>query len=896
MKLKFSINYNTIWGQSLHVVIIYTGTDSREKRQNLPMLTQDGCCWTAETALMESRRNPITSFSYYYQVEDGDGHVVRREWNLVSRVYAFDSTKDYIFPDQWRDIPLQMHLYSDAYLTTTRRQRPQPVSAHRLPLYRKTVVFRVSAPQLKEGESLAICGNHPAIGNWNPVRFLPMTPVGDYEWMLSVNVDGMPLPLEYKYVIVDDATRTLKAWEEGDNRTSDDHQVRDGEVLVLYGESLRVKEETWRAAGVVIPVFSLRSEHSFGVGDFGDLRRMVDWAVATGMKVVQVLPVNDTTSTHSWTDAHPYNAISAFALHPHYLELAQIGEPADAAAMTAFKRQRRELNSYAYCDYMAVDRVKSEYVDMVFQQEGAKTLQSAEYRTFFEANKWWLVPYAAFCVLRDKYNTSRFTDWKEHATFNRKAVEEFFAQTDEVQRICFVQYHLHKQLKAAADYARRQGVALKGDLAVGVAHDSVETWVYPQFFNADSQTGTPPDRYSPNGQNWAFPTWRWEAGKELFEWFHRRFAHMEQFFDAFRIDHVVGYFRTWEIPSQYVYATCGHFSPALPMSEAEIGQAGLPFRRELMTRPFVNDRLLHKIFGLHAPYVREHFLTAKAYGLYDIKPDYDTQVKVCRHFEGRNDENSLWIKEGLLRLLQNVLFVEDPRHAEMYHPRFGAQTDSVYEVLTTEEKDAFARLYNNYFYQRHNDFWGYDAFKRLSRLLADTRMLVCAEDLGMLPACVEPTLDALRILSLEVQDMPKTDTFEFAHLDAYPYRSVATFATHDMAPMRLWWEENPGRAQRYYATMMQKQGRAPEKMPAQVAEEIIARHLYCSSMLCMLSLQDWLAMDNTLRSRNVRDERINQPFDSFNPWRYRMHVSIEQLLKASQFNAKLKTMISRSKR
>ena len=249
-----------------------------------------------------------------------------------------------------------------------------------------------------------------------------------------------------------------------------------------------------------------------------------------------------------------------------------------------------------------------------------------------------------------------------------------------------------------------------------------------------------------------------------------------------------------------------------------------------------------------------------------------------------------------MRLLQNVLFVEDPRQAEMYHPRFGAYNEPAYEVLTPEEKDAFMRLYNNYYYERHNAFWGFEAYRKLSRLLSETRMLVCAEDLGMLPACVEPTLDALRILTLQVQDMPKQHGFEFAHLDAYPYRSVATFDTHDMAPMRLWWEENQGRTQRYYATMLQKQGRAPQTMPAQIAEEIVARHLYCSSMVCMFSLQDWLAIDNTLRGKNVREERINQPYDSYNQWCYRMHIGLEDLLEAKQLNTKIRTMISRSQR
>jgi len=904
MKLKFSINYHTIWGQSLHVVITYTGVDGRQKSTNLLMTTDDGAYWTAETALMESRRNPVVAFSYYYQVEDAEGEVVRREWRGVERLYAADSSKNYVFPDSWRDIPLQHHLYTLAYSTTTGNQQLQEVEAKRMPLYRKTVIFRVAAPQLQPGEMLAVCGNHPAIGDWNPARFLLMTPIGGHDWMLSVNVDGMAFPLEYKYVVVDVKTHTLKTWEEGDNRSTGAERADDGQVLVLYGETLRVKEPTWRLAGVVVPLFSLRSEHSYGVGDFGDLKRMVDWAAETGMKMIQLLPLNDTTTTHGWTDSQPYNAISAFALHPHFLDLEQMGQLDDADRMTIYHRQRRELNAYSYCDYPSVHRVKTDYVAEMFRQEGRRVMQTDDFKSFYEANSEWLVPYAAFCVLRDIYGTARFSEWPQLSVYNRKEVESFCQNHADVQLVFYVQFNLWKQFRDAALYARSKGVALKGDLAIGVGRDSVETWMHPYFFHMDAQAGTPPDKYQPNGQNWGFPTFDWDSSTSrtadrrmnLYDWFACRFRWMEQFFDAFRIDHVVGFFRMWEVPDDCINATLGHFAPSLPMSEEEIGHFGLVFRRDLMTRPLINDRVLQKFFGMHADYVREHFLMAKAYGLYDLRSDFDSQLKVVRHFEGRNDENSLWIKEGLMRLLQNVLFLEDRHQSGMYHPRFGVYNETVYEVLTAEEKDAFMRLYNNYFYERHNAFWGHLAYRKLYQLMCHTHMLMCAEDLGMLPQCVEPTLSALRVLSLDIQDMPKQHGYEFAHLDAYPYLSVATFSTHDMSPMRLWWEENPGRTQRYFTTMLQKQGRAPKALTAALAEEMIARHLYCPSAICVFLLQDWLAMDASLRGKNLHEERINLPEDPFNQWRYRMHLNVEELMEAKQFNAKVRTMISRSQR
>lgn len=880
MKLKFCIDYRTAWGESLHVNIVYYSLDGTVKRYNLMMQTEDGERWTLETAALESRQHPLSHIVYLYQVENADGEVLRHEWDMVPRIYYFDSSKDYMFPDQWRDMPLPFHLYTNAYLTMMHGRTDEHVEALRLPLFRRTLTFRVSAPQLLPGQAVAICGSHPAIGNWNTSRYLRMEYAGQQEWILTVNALGMIFPLEYKYVVVDDKTHAFVCWEEGDNRVvsvdsidGNTSELPDGQVLMLYGEPLRLREQIWRAAGVAIPVFSLRSEHSYGVGDFGDLRRLVDWVVLTGMRVIQILPVNDTTVNHGWQDSYPYNIISVFALHPHYIDLEAAGTLKSKQKMTQYRRRQQELNALAYSDYEAVDRVKMEYLRELFEEKGKVVMDSDDFKTFVRDNEEWLKPYAEW-LSQNNQNTPTIQN-----------TQSFYF---------FLQFLLHQQLKAAADYARSKGVILKGDLPIGVNRESVETKEHPELFHLDSQTGAPPDVFTSKGQNWGFPTYQWSDG--LISWFHKRLHHMEQYFDAIRIDHILGFFRVWEIPEDAIDGLLGHFSPSLPLTVGEIEYFGLAFRKELFTRPFINDRLIDRIFGIHAQYVRDTFLVRKAYNLYDLREDYATQRKVATAFADRRDESSLWIRDGLMRLISNVLFVEDPRQPEMYHPRIGILNEPIYEALGSEDKDAFVRLYNNYFYQRHSMYWGQQALKRLPAILKDSRMLICGEDLGMLPDCVEPVLDKLRILTLEIQQMPKQQGFEFAHLEANPYRSVSTISTHDMSPLRLWWQESPERRQRFYVTMLQKEGRAPEQLPAHLAEEIIARHLYCPSMLCILALQDWLAMDGELRSKHPQDERINVPSDPYNRWKWRMHVTIEQLIAAERYNNKVKTMITRSKR
>ena len=895
MKLKFRVHYRTAWGESLHAVVTYYCGDTMRRSQNVTMQTDDGEIWTGETSAVVSRQHSVKAFSYRYQVEDGSGRELRREWEGIPRLYSFDMSKDYLLYDIWRDMPLQHHLYSSAFLTAARRKPGEEVAPLPLPLFRRTLLFRVAAPQLKPGQSVAICGSHPSLGEWSPTRYLKMEYAGRCEWMLTVNVDGMALPLEYKYVVVDDATGALVQWEEGANRQQTE-AIADGQVLVCYGESLRVKEETWRAAGVVVPVFSLRSHHSYGVGDFGDLQRMVDWAAEAGMSVIQMLPVNDTTHDQSWGDSNPYNAVSAFALHPHYADLNALARLKDKEKMMAYRRQQSELNAQGSSDYEAVGRVKNNYLHDLYSEQGEHVKGSDAFREFVKENGEWLYPYAAFCSLRDRYHTAHFDDWPQLSAYDKSAVNKYCEQEKEdIDFVLFTQFILHQQLKQAKEYAQSKGVVLMGDFAVGISRDSVETWQHPEMFNMDMQMGTPAENSSQNGQNWRFPTFNY-ANEGTYHWFQKRLRHMERYFDAIRIDYILGYFRTWEIPSDTEQGLLGHYSPSLPMTVSEIEHFGFPFRKDFCTLPFINNRIIDRLFGIHSQYVREHFLYNRPYGLYGLKEEVSTERGVERCFANAHDENSIWIRDGLYKLIANVLFVEDPSRPDTYHPRLGVEDAPVFDALNDEERDAYVRLYNHYFNVRHDMFWAALAQQKLNRILKDTRMLVCGEDLGVSSDSARRVLDTLRILTLEIQTMPKCKGMEFAYLGSNPYRSVSTISTHDMPPLRLWWEENQERAQHYYALMLQKEGRAPEHLPAHLAEEIIARHLYSPSMLCMLSLQDWLSIDSELRAKNPRCERINVPGNSLNRWQWRMHLTMEQLMAAQQLNKKLQTLITRSKR
>lgn len=898
MKIRFSIRYIADWGDSLFVAGEYITAKGRTKQFDVPMTTDDGQTWTADTALLATAGGHIDAIRYTYQVRNGNGQVARTEWNLVPRIVPLRETYNYSMLDAWHDVPLQQHLYTNAYLTTTFGRRDEYFLPRQMALYGKTLLFFVSAPQLAKGQAVAICGSHPVLGQWNTTRYLKMQYAGQTMWMLAVNAMGMEVPFEYKFVVVNDGDGKFVAWEDGDNRTFDTKLPENGQVAVIDGGLLRTCETIWKVAGVAVPVSALKSEHSYGVGDFGDLRLMVDWASATGMKAIQILPINDTGALCGHNGNCPYDIVSSSALNPYYIDLDRAGELRDKERMKVFHRQRVELNAMRKVNYEAMWKVKDAYLHELYNENGRQTMDTDSFRNFVCANKRWLPVYAAFCALSEENGTATFKEWKQLSEYNEAEVNSYItANKEKIHYIYYVQYLLQTQLEAACEYAREKGVFIICDMPIGVSRNSADTWAHAELFNMDASAGTMPDSANPQGQNWGFPTFNWDKMQDDgWRWWRERVARLGRFFDGLRIDHTLGFFRIWELPDTATSCLLGHFSPALPFSAEEIEQFGMKFHKTSYTKPYINEKILNRYFGLHATYVRDTFMQSKAYNTYELKPEFDSQEKIRAYFYGRHDEDSAWIRDGLYRVTENVLFVEDHKRKGLFHPRVLAYAEPIFEALGDNDKEAFMRLYNHYFYQRHNMFWGWHGMRGLTAILQKTRMLACAEDLGNMPDCVEPVLNALRILTLQIQSAPKQRGAEFCHLNSYPYRSVASISTHDMPPMRLWWEESKERTQRYYTNMLQKEGTAPLHMPIYIADEIVARHLYCPSMLCILALQDWLAIDSGLRYGDVRDERINTPGDIFGKWNYRMNMTIERLLASDKFNARLKTMIKRSRR
>ena len=808
MRLLFNVEYHTSFGEFL-VLNILSGDDA-SKVSHHKMTTLDDSHWFIE---LNKTFKAGTYIDYYYSVVRGDDEV-RHEWLVEPHRLEFAAQKGirYVVYDHWIDIPEDSYMYSSAFTDCIMacQREFSPTSE-----FQQTVRLKVRAPQLRIGQQLGIAGAGDALGNWDINKALPMYEHEYHEWVISLDVAQLPQTFEFKFVLLG---LDIPVWEQGGNRTVSLPLIRDNEVFVYELSQVYFPVFPWKGAGTVIPIFSLRSEGSFGVGDFGDLKKMIEWADKTHQRVIQVLPINDTNITHTWQDSYPYNSISIYALHPQYTDLRQLPEIKNEERKTHFEQLRQELNALPQIDYERVNNAKMEYLRELFAQEWATIKKRASYKDFFEQNKEWLVPYAAFCYYRDQYGTADFSQWPKEAT-----VAAIKATNKEVQFWYFVQYNLDQQMHAAHEFARDHHVILKGDIPIGISRDGVEAWVEPKYFNLNGQAGAPPDAFSADGQNWGFPTYNWdEMLKDGCSWWVRRFRKMAQYFDAYRIDHVLGFFRIWEIPVPEKSGLKGQFAPALGLSREEI----------------------------------------EGYGIYN-------------HME---------------------LFLVDHKRADRWHPRIAVQFNEDYEKLNDDEKYNFNRLYNDYFYRRNNQFWYQEAMKKLPRLTQATRMLCCAEDLGMVPDCVPWVMNELRILSLEIQSMPKDDKVRFGHLSQYPYRSVCTISTHDMPTLRQWWDEDWDRTQDYYNSMLHRGGGAPHPLPGWLAKDIVSRHLTSPSMLCLLSLQDWLSIDEKLRLPDANAERINIPANPRHYWRYRMHLTIEQLMQSDEFNETIKTLIIQSGR
>jgi len=830
-------------------------------------------------------------FEYKYLVKDDFGNITQWEFGDQNRSFSVDECAQIELRDFWRERKTSMSAsvswlfnrssaFTDAIFGRSNRDPDAKVykTAPKVPkdLDDLVVQFRLRV-MITRTQSVYLCGSAPELGDWAPSSALRLEcdSVSGYpNWAGDVRLRQRDFPLEYKYIIRDDHSGEV-TWESGPNRVCGLSPDREVDLIFQNDDEFR-GDKPVRLAGVAIPVFSIRTHNSLGVGEFSDIKLMVDWAASTGSKFLQLLPVNDTCVHGMWWDSYPYSSLSVFALHPLYIHLDSL-KPAEPIKAEIMKHKHRL--SQGHVQYEEVMRVKMDLLRRIFAEKKHTFIASKEFHQFMHENKEWLAPYALFCVLRDREGTSNFHSWKKYSIISPAEVEAMTASTSdlygEISFHYFVQFHLSRQLSEASQYAAQHGVALKGDLPIGVDPWSVDTWYYPHLFRLTKQTGAPPDPFSATGQNWGFPTYDWEAmAREGYGWWKRRLHLMAKYFHAYRIDHILGFFRIWEIPSHGVSGMMGKFYPCIPIYRNELEEKGIWDIKRLVV-PHIRVHHLVEMFGSeNVSKIVKRFFNEEPKWVYELKEEFNTEQKI------QNCDAEDWVKEKLPSLLQNAILIpEETAPFQQFHFRIDMHKSRSFAELPNWQRDRLYELYVDYFYRRQDDEWAKKALEKLPMMQQTTNMLVCGEDLGMIPACVQGVLDALSILGLRIQRMPKNPKADFDDPRTYPYLTVATPSVHDTSTIRGFWEEDRAVTQKFFNHMLGQHGEAPPYCEPWIADLILRQHLESPSMIVIIPMQDLLATQaDTRLTANPADERVNIPAVRHHLWKYRMPLAVEELM------------------
>lgn len=894
IRISFHIHYATIYGESLEFILQKeTGNGKNLVEEIHPMHYIANAIWQAEIEL------PVTeacTYFYGYRFRGIDQSLKYEAGAWRSLDFTNQQKNKIMMYDSWNPAGEVLNVLNstafDSGMASRKTNKNNTTRAQNI-----THRFEVYIPLVQSQQEVYLLGNADVTGNWMKSKKSILKKDTGNVFYIDLALAPENFPFAYKYALYDTAEKAL-IFENGPNRilnemdTSAQTICRDG-----FG---RFEYKAKKAFGISIPVFSLRSEKSGGVGEFNDLKLFGDWATTLGCSLVQILPVNDTTTTGEWADSYPYSAISAFALHPIYLHLPAMAGKKYLKIYEKYHTELMTLNALPAIDYVEVSRLKWTFFKEIYPIQKKQVFASKGFQDFYEQNYFWLEPYAAFCYLRDKNKTADFTQWRAYTKFNavsiKKLLKEGTASAEEINLHIYLQYMAHLQLRDAVEYLQQKGICLKGDIAIGMKQGSADHWQFPELFHDDLQAGAPPDAFSKKGQNWGFPIYHWEKIKEKnFQWWQQKLRHHSRYNGAIRLDHVLGFFRIWSIPLENMFGTLGYFHPATPLQENDFWESHIYFDEERFCRPYISSNILWKLFGEQCAHVKQVFFTEKKPHRFQFKEPFDTQKKLHQNFkEVATDLNDDTFLEKLLSLHAEKILLKEEGNG--YHFRINMEQTNSFQTLDGNTRAKLLHLYHVYFYEMQEALWKTHGESILPILQKASNMMICAEDLGWSPGFVQPVLQKNNILGLEVQRMPKFGTLPFTNISEVPYLSVVTSGTHDMEVIRGWWQKGGDEIQYFYNQVLKMQGEAPKQATDEILLEIYNQFIFSPAMWCILPWQDILGCDKTLANPDPALERINHPDNAHNNWNYRMHLSIETLITEEKLNATWKQLINESGR
>ena len=613
-----------------------------------------------------------------------------------------------------------------------------------------------------------------------------------------------------------------------------------------------------RKTGVVVPLGALYTASNQAVGDFPALKPFADFCKQSGFTVIQLLPVNDTG-----TQSSPYSGLSAFALHPIYIRLENLPEFEDilkrsrnfSSAYKSFNKTFKYKNRFDY-EQISAEKIKLlhlYYTALEKKISPKKTKANPNPDTtlapkfyeklekFTEENEW-VISYAVFKNLKDDHFQASWKEWEEDKQkLNHKQIETRWnnkALKSAHNFFVWCQMCAAEQFKDAADYVRSCGIVLKGDIPILMNEDSVDCWAYPEYFNQELRAGSPPDGENPVGQNWGFPTYNWQnISADGYKWWKDRVKAASRYYSAFRIDHVLGFFRIWAVNSKETTAFLGHTVPFKTFTREDLHNAGFDDGRiRWLSEPHVPTSVVEDVTWDHE---EAHAILQRICNrvgteeLWLFKEDIKTDGDIYKQFFAEDYTRDNNIKQALSNKWRDRAIIELSK--DNFIPVWSYTGSTAWQSLNGEEKQSLEKLFaqND---KEQNELWKQQALDVLRPIVSETSMVPCAEDLGVNLQSLPEVLEELSILSLKVirwNRIWEQNGQPYVPFAQYPERSVATTSVHDSSTLRQWWNEEKQSVQAYLdmcsANESDRSIKADDTFTSKVASFVLSSSAQCSS-------------------------------------------------------------------
>ncbi len=656
-----------------------------------------------------------------------------------------------------------------------------------------------------------------------------------------------------------------------------------------------------RLTGTAIPLGALKTKRSCGIGEYPDLVAFASFCKKAGLSLIQLLPVNDTG-----TESSPYSALSAFALHPIYISIEAL--PEYKAVSTPVKKAVKALHQahdtaprfdYRQLRYGKLDVLKQVYGDNKLAIAQLWSDSDSDLRRWFAKNPW-VVEYAVFMELKWEFMEASWRQWpkKFSSMKQNKIVERWEDRNLRAAHLFHVwlQWRAFEQFQQAAEAVQEKGIMLKGDIPIMMNEDSADAWAHPEFFDDTMRAGSPPDGFNPTGQNWGFPVYRWKnLAKSDYSWWKNRLACASNFYQAYRIDHVLGFFRIWETSSRETTAILGRTEPSAPITFAELEKAGFDKDRiRWLSQPHVPTRAIEDVNN--NDYLGTH-------GYLHLLMD-------------RIGEEELWLFKEEIQGDRDILEREDipepvryrlaefwrnrtllPLGQDKFLPLWTYRDTTAWKSLSEQEQESLDKLIATK-QKKQDTLWEKQARTLLGELTSATDMIACAEDLGANPESVPRVLDDLSILRLCVVRWYRQWQEEgqpFVDFADYPAKSVVTASVHDSSTLRLWWLTEQDVAD-FYRDFPPEEAEGDIEVgiyTPETARYLLSRIATSASNFCIHPIQDFLALQAAYYHSDPQQERVNVPgsVNEFN-WTYRLPVLVEELAQDKDLQVAIKEVVA----